>query len=98
VTPGCSTLPKPSELAPPAKQSCLPPQSYASWYTFTSTTEVVPGESAFTTAKRFRIAEREKNLAGQRLWHGLKVCRGELTKTPQPKPEGLSSFLGGVGF
>lgn len=89
---GCSTLgidPPPVE---PVKIAavCPHPATFASYKTFTYKTEVRTGESAFQTVKRFRLAEKEKNDAGKRLWRGMKQCRSR----DAPAPESGAGFLG----
>lgn len=85
---GCSTVPGLSAADIPKvdmKDLCPPPQAFASWHDFTQRTQVKKGESAFTTVQRYRLAEAKKNLAGQRLWSGLKQCRAKKADPEPPK-------------
>lgn len=97
--PGCSIpalqTSAPAPASAPLAQACPSPQIFASWSTFTSETKVVPGETPFETVKRFRLAEKAKNSAGQRLWRGLKQCRDAdiPPQSPPPKPSFLSFLL-----
>lgn len=70
---------EPKKLPPTVSFSdyCPPPQTFASWHDFTQKTQVKKGETAFQTVKRFRIAEKERNDAAQRLWTGMKACRAK---------------------
>jgi hypothetical protein len=88
TTSGCSTLGVDgAKIKPqPASALCPHPRVYANWHTFTGTTQIKQGETAFQTVKRFRVAEAEKNKAGQRLWEGMKACRQD--KAPEPKDPG----------
>lgn len=87
---GCST-PQPSEPIS-AAALCPHPSVYASYATFNRTTEVKSGETAFQTVKRFRIAEKEKNASGRRLWNGLKSCRTKNAK-PDEKERSITEIL-----
>ena len=83
---GCSTLPASRDLrVEPVKiaDHCPPPQAFAKWADFTTDTPVVKGESAFKTVQRLKLAEARRNMAGQRLWAGLKQCRA---KKADPTP------------
>jgi hypothetical protein len=88
TTSGCSTLGVDgAKIKPqPASALCPHPRVYANWHTFAGTTQIKQGETAFQTVKRFRVAEAEKNKAGQRLWEGMKACRQD--KAPEPKDSG----------
>lgn len=92
---GCSTLPSPKDLPPAIKTGdiCPPPQAFASWNDFTSQTKAMKGETAFQTAKRFRLAEERKNAAAQRLWMGLKRCREHGQPPEKPKPKSITEIL-----
>jgi len=83
MTSGCSTMPKIPAVAPPLAAEpkvaavCPQPGVFADPRVFRSKTVVKPGESAFATVKRFRLAEAQKNAHGDRLWRGMQACRAK---------------------
>lgn len=89
--------------APPSvsfSDYCPPPQTFASWNTFTAETKVAKGENAFQTVKKFKLAEKEKNASAQRLWTGMKACRTkkvemEVTTTVKKRQSTVSDILAG---
>ncbi len=89
TTSGCSTLGVDAEKVKPlpASSLCPHPSAYASYNTFLSETRIKEGETAFQTVKRFRVAEKEKNSAGRRLWAGMKACRLPIDKQTDPKDD-----------
>lgn len=95
---GCSTLGVDADkIKPlPAASLCPPPSTYASYNTFLAETRIREGETAFQTVKRFRLAEKEKNAAGRRLWSGMKACRQEKeTPRDKQKDETIADILAG---
>lgn len=79
----------------PATSICPHPSVFASYTTFQSETRIREGETAFQTVKRFRLAEKEKNAAGRRLWSGIKACRQEVEKPAGPTEETVIDIFGG---
>lgn len=89
-------LPQPISFA----DYCPPPQTFANWNVLKEETKVKKGETAFQTVKRFRLAEKEKNAAAQRLWTGMKSCRAkqvqvEVETTVRKKQQAVSDILAG---
>ncbi len=80
----------------PVASICPHPSVFASYNTFQTETRLQKGETAFATVKRFRLAEKEKNAAGRRLWSGMKACRAkEPAKPKEPTDSTISDILSG---